>query len=155
MERMVFRCAWNKTVILVGHIKSDAEQLGRGGWLIGSFFPEDGEGSERRLDEIEVKYWEFLPGQESGHARKKSATVEWTLILSGSTLALLGENEQMVLNAGDYIVIHPGTPNNLVHKVLERVIGITVIIPKRSDIQDSVSPFDRLIPSPTLNTLNN
>jgi mannose-6-phosphate isomerase-like protein (cupin superfamily) len=123
---------------VVGSIRQDAVVLGRSGWILGSFFPEVGDGSERRTGEIEVKYWEYLPGEASGHGAKSSATVEWSYILTGSTLAQL-DGREVVLNAGDYVLIHPGTPNNLVSKVLEPISAITVKAPSDPSAKKAVS----------------
>lgn len=113
---------------IVGQLRDDADRIGRGGWLLGSFFPEVGIDSDRHVGMIEVKYWEFAPGDESGHSMKTSSTVEWSLILSGSTHARLGE-DRVLLNAGDYVLIRPGTPNNLVDRVIHPVRAVTVKAP--------------------------
>lgn len=113
---------------VVGSIVDDAASVGRGGWLLGSFFDAEGSDAARYAAELKVKYWEYQPGQEGSHSPKVSATLEWSFVISGSTTALLGGDE-VTLHAGDYVVIHPGTSNNLVHRVREPIRAITVKAP--------------------------
>jgi quercetin dioxygenase-like cupin family protein len=111
-----------------GSMKEDADRLGRGGWIAGTFFSDDEGEHVRATDVLEVKYWSFSPGGEHSHETKTSDTLEWSAILEGKVRALLGDEEK-VLSAGDYVLIHPGTPNNLVLEVLDDVIAVTVKAP--------------------------
>jgi quercetin dioxygenase-like cupin family protein len=113
---------------ICGTTKDDAERLGRGGWIVGVFFSEDQTDTVRTSEQIEVKYWSFKRGDGASHKAKLSATIEWSLIISGKVRARLG-NESVILKAGDYVLIHPGTPNNLVAEVLEDVEAVTVKSP--------------------------
>jgi quercetin dioxygenase-like cupin family protein len=111
-----------------GSMKDDAQRLGRGGWIVGVFFSEDPTETARTSEQIEVKYWAFKRGDSASHKAKSSATIEWSLIISGKVRARLG-NESVVLKSGDYVLIHPGTPNNLVADVLEDVVAVTIKSP--------------------------
>ncbi len=93
------------------------------GWVVGKFLADP----NRFTTEIEVKYWEFPLGTNN-HPMKTSATTEWTYILSGRVRCLI-DGEEIILNAGDYILIHPGTPNNTVSEILEAASGICVKAP--------------------------
>jgi quercetin dioxygenase-like cupin family protein len=81
----------------------------------------------QKVDDVEIKYWEFDPGP-TGHGTKESQTFECTFILDGETIALVGGRETR-LAEGQYIVISPGTPNNLIKYVVRRVRGLTVKAP--------------------------
>ena len=59
---------------------------------------------------------------------KVSSTLESTLILSGTTEAVI-DGEQLTLTAGDYVVIQPGIPNNLLVNVVQSTVGITIKAP--------------------------
>ncbi len=117
---------------VVGSMEQDATQIDRGGWIIGSFFPKDGDDGSRNCDALEVKYWSFDPGGADAHGEKVSSTVEWTYLLSGRVRARIGD-ETVELAGGDYVLIHPGTPNNVVAEVLESTVAITVKAPSRPD----------------------
>jgi quercetin dioxygenase-like cupin family protein len=109
-----------------GNFRKDSRQGVNRGWIVGSFI-EDG---PRRTEDVEIKYWEYHPGP-TGHGRKVSGIIEVTFILKGKTLAEIGD-ERLVLEAGDYVVIPPNTPNNTVLDILEDAAGLTVKAP--SDI---------------------
>lgn len=111
-----------------GHLPADADSIGRGGWVVGSFFPESGQDGVRHTEQLEVKYWGYPKGEQTHHGTKVSETIEWSMILTGTVLARVGD-EELKLGAGDYVLIHPGTPNNLVSEVLESVSAITVKAP--------------------------
>ena len=59
---------------------------------------------------------------------KESAIIECTFILSGKVKGIVA-GEEVILEAGDYIVIEPGVPNNLVIEILEYATGLTVKAP--------------------------
>jgi mannose-6-phosphate isomerase-like protein (cupin superfamily) len=113
---------------LVGSLSGDSIDLGRGGWLLGSFFDVAGPDAARHVEELEVKYWEFVPGEESVHQLKTSSTIEWSLILRGRTRARIGEAD-VILGSGDYVLIRPGVPNNLVAEVLVPIAALTIKSP--------------------------
>ena len=94
-----------------GNLRADALNGKTRNWVLGnSEFMKD---PLRQTEQIEVKYWEFNMGEEKKHGAKTSDTIEWTYILKGGTRALIGRNE-VILSQGDYVLIHPGTPNNIV-----------------------------------------
>lgn len=113
---------------VAGNARTDADRIGRNGWIVGVFFDGDPTESGRLSRDLEVKYWEFPAGGGQNHNLKTSATVEWSMILSGRVIAALG-GDHIELGAGDYVLIHPGTPNNLVDTVLENVVAITIKSP--------------------------
>ena len=115
------------TAFVTGNASVDADRIGRGGWILGSFFDARAD-SDRNVEELEVKWWSFQPGEEGSHSTKTSETVEWTMLLSGRVTATL-DGEETELAAGDYVLIRPGTVNNVVSQVLEPTTGITVKAP--------------------------
>ncbi|SLI19893.1 Cupin domain [Mycobacteroides abscessus subsp. abscessus] len=108
-----------------GALAGDAIEVGRRGWVIGAFF----ESSDVRFcGDLEVKYGEFTQGADPRHPAKVSSTTEFTFILSGAVRAVVGSDE-LILSEGDYVLIHPGTPNNTVLEVLEDAQIMTVKAP--------------------------
>lgn len=107
----------------VGSYREDAINESNRGWLVGTFK----ESLPRKSDEVEIKYWEFEVGPND-HPLKESAIIECTFILSGKTRAII-DDQELLLNAGDYVVIHPDTKNNLVMEIIEPTTGITVKAP--------------------------
>jgi hypothetical protein len=113
----------NMSDYYVGDFNHDARTNGQRGWLIGKFMSQ----KPQKIDDVEIKYWELEPGP-TGHRTKKSATFECTFILDGETIGLIGNRETRLVG-GQYVVISPGTPNNLVRYVVKRVRGLTVKAP--------------------------
>ena len=111
-----------------GAMKDDADRLDRGGWILGVFFSEDEAERLRATDLLEVKYWSYPAGGGQSHPTKTSDTLEWSVVLTGKVKGRVGDDE-VVLGAGDYVLIHPHTPNNLVLEVLEDVVAVTVKAP--------------------------
>lgn len=126
---------------VMGRLPSDAVELGRGGWILGSFFPTVGQDSERHVEEVEVKYWTFSQGEEKSHHTKISDTTEWTMVLEGSTVAMI-DGKEFELNAGDYVLLRPGTPNNLVARVPRWVTALTVKAPSDPHAKRTVAVTD-------------
>ena len=81
----------------------------------------------RYSKDLEIKYWEFPVGP-TGHAKKVSSIIECTFILAGTVTGEL-DGHPLTLTAGDYVVIHPGTPNNLAMDVTAPVAGMTIKAP--------------------------
>ena len=107
----------------VGDFKHDARTNCQRGWLIGKFMSQ----KPQKVDDVEIKYWELETGP-TGPKTNKSATFECTFILDGETIGLIGNRETRLVG-GQYVVISPGTPNNLVRYVVKRVRGLTVKAP--------------------------
>lgn len=107
----------------VGQYRDDGLNEPDRGWLVGTFKND----LPRKNDEVEIKYWEYGVGP-TDHPLKESSIIECTFILKGRTRALVN-NEEVILSAGDYLVIAPGVPNNNLVEVLEDVVGITVKAP--------------------------
>lgn len=108
-----------------GSLSRDAVAAGRRGWILGAFFDRS---DDRHSADLEVKYGEFQKGADSNHPAKVSSTTEFTLVLSGTVRAVIG-TEQVILSAGDYVLIHPGTPNNTVLEVVDDARILTVKAP--------------------------
>ena len=108
----------------IGEYREDALNGPNRGWIVGTFI----EDTPRKNDDVEISYWEFKAGSDTKHPAKVSAIIECTLILKGKTKCLIDGNET-ILKAGDYIVIKPNTPNNIVAEILEDIAGITIKAP--------------------------
>lgn len=113
---------------VVGRLMEDAKRLDRRGWVVGSFFPRESDDPYRNSESLEVKYWSYPRGGGAEHGAKSSSTTEWTFIISGRSRALL-DDSVIELTGGDYVLIHPGTRNNLVAEVLEEMTAITIKAP--------------------------
>jgi quercetin dioxygenase-like cupin family protein len=108
----------------VGNLRDDAVHGKNHGWVVGTFLQD----LPRQTDHMEVKYWEYPKGVP-GHDTKTSVDVtEWVYILKGKSRALLGDQE-IIVQAGDYVLIHPGTISNVLLEVLEDIQGVTVKSP--------------------------
>jgi mannose-6-phosphate isomerase-like protein (cupin superfamily) len=107
----------------VGSYRDDGLNDPNRGWIVGKFKAD----SPRKTNDVEIKYWEYPVGP-TAHPMKESAIIECTFILKGQTKAII-DNEEIILSAGDYIVIEPGTPNNTVIEILEDAAGLTVKAP--------------------------
>jgi len=104
-----------------GDYKTDAPT--HRGWVVGTFM----EDFPRKTDKVEIKYWEEKPGSNN-HTAKTSAIIECTFVLEGKCKGFAG-NDTIEMKAGDYIVISPGTPNNLLEEVYEPTRGFTIKAP--------------------------
>ena len=107
----------------VGDYKNDGLHGENRGWIVGSYMANPA----RHSADVEVKYWEFPPG-ETDHPRKTSAIIECTFILTGVVRGEI-DGEEITLRAGEYAVIQPNIPNNLVVEALEATSGLTVKAP--------------------------
>lgn len=105
----------------IGNYTQDAPS--HRGWFVGTFIEE----GAAKTSDVEIKYWEFPVGPTT-HDTKESAIFECTLILTGKTRANI-DGDEVILSAGDYIAIEPGTPNNTVVEILESVTGLTIKAP--------------------------
>jgi quercetin dioxygenase-like cupin family protein len=110
----------------VGSYKNDAQNEVdvHNGWIIGTFMEE----SPRKNDKVEIKYWSYLKGANQGHDTKKSSIIECTFVLTGAVKGVI-DGEEIIFRAGDYVVIQPETPNNMIIDVLEDTTGLTVKAP--------------------------
>jgi len=113
-----------KNAYYIGNLRDESLIKNKGGWIIGHFM--DGKLNTKNL---EVKYWEFRRGDDVKHGVKVlDGVTEWTYILKGRTIAII-DKKKIELKAGDFILIHPSTPNNLVSIILDDTQGITVKSP--------------------------
>jgi quercetin dioxygenase-like cupin family protein len=108
----------------IGSYRDDALNGANYGWIVGTFIKD----APRKNKEVEVKYWQYKKGEIAKDYQKTSSTIECTFILKGKTSCLIYD-QSIELNAGDYIVIKPGTPNNTVAKILEDTEGLTIKAP--------------------------
>ena len=107
----------------LGSFRDDALNEPNHGWIVGKFKDK----LPRKNDEVEIKYWEFETGL-TDHPQKVSSIIECTFILSGKARGII-EGKEVILNAGDYIVISPGVKNNTVVEILEPTTGLTIKAP--------------------------
>ena len=108
----------------IGDLKYDAKNCGHRGWVVGSFMEED---TVRKNEAVEILYFEFLPG-EINHPTKISSIIEVTIIIEGDMSGRI-EDKEITLKKGEYIVIKPGTVNNIAQKTASGVKGLTVKAP--------------------------
>lgn len=123
-----------------GNLHEDRErEPERNGWLIGQFMNEK-KLDYRGTDKMAIKFWQFKKGQITNHKTKyqKFAT-ECTVILKGKIKARIG-SEEMILLAGEYIVLPPNTISNLALEILEDAEGMTIKAP--SCIPDDTIKID-------------
>ena len=99
------------------------------GWLLGRFMAGKGVNDARNTDKFEVKFWKFKKGEDAKHLPKyqKTAT-ECTFILKGKIMGEI-KSQPIVLEAGEYVVIPPGTVSNFPKTVIEDVEGLTIKAP--------------------------
>lgn len=106
-----------------GSYRNDGLNDPNHGWIVGKFKAE----APRKNNDVEIKYWEYEVGR-TDHPTKQSSVIECTFLLSGKVKGIIA-GEEVTLSAGDYIVIEPGIPNNLVRNILEKASGLTVKAP--------------------------
>ena len=105
-----------------GNLRVDAESA-HAGWVVGEFM----EDKFRNTKDVEIKYWEFPVGK-TDHAAKTSTAIEITIVLEGEIRGVVA-GESTVIGAGEYIVMQPNTPNNIVHTIAASARGITIKAP--------------------------
>ena len=108
----------------IGNMRDDAKNGGHRGWVVGKFLEE---GKVAKTDDVEILYWEFPPGKID-HPTKVSTIIEITIILKGKIAGNI-EEKPIIISQGEYIVIKPGTVNNIAQNALEDVVGITIKAP--------------------------
>ncbi len=108
----------------IGSYRNDALNGPNRGWIVGSFIKD----APRKNKEVEVMYWEFEAGKPSNHSAKISSIIECVFVLKGKIRGFVDETET-ILKAGEYIVIHPGAPNNLFVEILENAAGLCIKAP--------------------------
>jgi len=106
-----------------GSYQNDGLNEPNHGWIVGKFKDE----APRKNNEVEINYWEFEVGL-TNHPTKESTIIECTFVLSGKVKGIVA-GEEVILKAGDYIVIEPGVSNNIVIEILENATGLTVKAP--------------------------
>lgn len=118
----------------VGKLRDDALQGQNHGWVVGTFLQD----LSRQTEHMEVKYWEYPKGVPGHDTKSSSGVTEWIYILKGESRALLGDRE-IILRAGDYVLVHPGTVSNPLLEVLEDICGITVKSPSKPNAKQIIA----------------
>ena len=108
----------------VGSFREDGLNGPNRGWIVGTFMKD----LPRKNEQVEVKYWEYKAGENVGHGIKISSIIECVFILKGKTRCTIGDDE-ITLNAGDYVVIKPGVLSNVVVEIIEDTSALTVKAP--------------------------
>ncbi len=87
------------------------------------------EGDPEQTDNFEIKYWAFTNSDEPSHKPKtQRESKEYNFIITGKVEGNIG-GEPITLETGDYVIIPPGVESNLIEKVVEDVVGITIKSP--------------------------
>ena len=120
----------------VGYYREDGLNGPNRGWIVGKFMDE----LPRKNNSVEIKYWEYKVG-ETDHPMKESSIIECTIILKGKIKAVINGDE-LVLKAGEYVVVEPGIPNNTATYVLEDTIGLTIKAPSDPSAKKIVNSSD-------------
>jgi quercetin dioxygenase-like cupin family protein len=115
-----------------GNYKKEAEEVTTSpridkGWLFGDFIQH----GPRKTAALELKYWKLDKGQDRSHRAKENGepvATECTLILEGKVRGSI-DGQTVYLSAGEYVLIHPRVPSNLVEEVIESVVGMTIKAP--------------------------
>lgn len=118
----------------LGSYRDDGLNDPHRGWIVGTFKDE----APRKNEAVEIKYWEFPVGP-TDHPFKTSSIIECTFILKGKAKGIVN-GEEVVMQAGDYVVIEPGTPNNIPTEVLEDIVGLTVKAPSDPTAKKVIAP---------------
>ena len=85
-----------------------------------------------KTENFEFKYWHFNKGEEYKHEPKFQITAtEYNFIIKGKIIGRVGNQKDIILEAGDYIIIQPGEIVNLQQEIVEDVEGITIKVPSR------------------------
>lgn len=120
----------------LGSLKGDSElsyKSSENHWVIGNF-PKFDELPDRKTKALEIKFVELKHGQVHHEKIQRTAT-EFTYVVRGKLSGWVGkEHNKVEVSEGDYIVIHPGTPNNIAETFIDRSQVLTVKVP--SDPED-------------------
>ena len=120
-----------------GNFKIESNR--NGGWFVGSFLEEEKD-KLRKLDNVEIKFWE-LPQSKADHKMKyEPKAVEITILLKGRIEGGIenkekGRYEKIKLKADDYVIIPARVINGFPETVLEYAQGITIKLPSKRDRQ--------------------
>jgi len=107
----------------IGSYRNDGLNDPNRGWLVGKFKDD----KPRKNDFVEIKYFEHKVGP-TDHPMKESSIIECSFILKGKSKGII-DGKEVILKTGDYVVIEPGIPNNLVVEILEDIVILTVKAP--------------------------
>lgn len=97
-------------------------------WLFGNL-DQLNDGDPEQNGDFELKYWAFTKNDNPRHSpRKQTSSTEYTFVIKGGVEGNI-DGETIALETGEYVVIPPGVKNNLVEKVIENTVGITIKAP--------------------------
>jgi len=97
-------------------------------WLFGNL-DNLKDGDQEKNDNFEMKYWAFTKNDNPPHKPKtQNQSTEYTFIIKGKVEGKVA-GESIVLETGEYVIIQPKTESNLVEKVIENTVGITIKAP--------------------------
>ena len=83
---------------------------------------------EKRKKDFILKYWEFKVEDESHDAKAQRNSTEYNFIIEGEIRGDVG-GEEILLRAGDFIIIRPGVVINLQKEIRKPTKGITIKVP--------------------------
>ena len=108
------------------------EDRKEGYWVFGSFVGNESNESLAMTNDFEFKYWFFKKGEECHHEPKFQIIArEYNFIIKGKIKGRVGDKKDIILEAGDYIIIEPGEIVNLQQEIIEDVEGMTIKTPSR------------------------
>ncbi len=97
-------------------------------WLFGDL-DIFGEKDLEKNKNFYLKYWVYARGDNPDHKTKTHRiSTEYTFVIKGKIEGMV-DGEEITLETGDYVVIPPGIPNNLMQKIHENTVGITIKSP--------------------------
>jgi len=112
-----------------GEIGKLTDRTNKPDWIFGSFRDIQ---SLARTEDFEFKYWSFKKGEECKHEPKfQIFAKEYNFIIKGKIKGRVNDRKDIILEAGDYIVIEPGEIVNLQQEIIEDVEGVTIKTPSR------------------------
>jgi len=86
-----------------------------------------------KTKDFEFKYWEFKVGEKSHEPKVQRNATEYNFIIEGQIRGKVDDIKDILLEAGDYIVIKPGFVINLQEEVIKDTKGITIKVPSIKD----------------------
>ena len=113
---------------LFSFIQNKPDGLSDFKWLFGNIYGVK-HGDPEQNDNFEMKYWAFTKNDSPPHKPKtQKQSTEYTLILKGKVEGNIA-GERIILETGEYVVIQPGTESNLIEKIIDNTVGITIKSP--------------------------
>ncbi len=103
-----------------------------GYWAFGRFVKD---GKLAKTEDFEFKYWMFRVNEKDKPHKPKfqRCSKEYNFIIEGKIKGRVGNTRNIILEAGDYIIIKPGFVVSLQQEIKEDVRGITIKVPSCKD----------------------